>query len=176
MRYLSIDIETTGLDERNCQTLQFAAVYDDTSKILAQAPTINLLIKHELYSGEPFALALNRDIFETLANLPQYYGTHYIFDLPRIDHHGREVKCVTSESFGEAVREWIKKTIPDYLTVPITLTGKNAASFDLRFLRRLDGWRLLPFSHRLIDPGSLYLRPHRQWSAKHRRVFEASGH
>jgi hypothetical protein len=76
VRYLSIDIETTGLDERNCQTLQFAAVYDDTSKILAEAPTINLLIKHELYSGEPFALALNRDIFETLANLPQYYGTH----------------------------------------------------------------------------------------------------
>jgi hypothetical protein len=57
------------------------------------------------------------------------------------------------------VLEWIKKTIPDYLTVPITLTGKNAASFDLRFLRRLDGWRRLPFSHRLIDPGSLYLRP-----------------
>ena len=34
MRYVSCDIESTGLDKENCQILQIGAVVEDTKNIL----------------------------------------------------------------------------------------------------------------------------------------------
>lgn len=42
------------------------------------------------------------------------------------------------------------------LEPPYVVAGKNFASFDLRFLRRLPNWNLKLF-HRFIDPSMFYM-------------------
>jgi DNA polymerase III epsilon subunit-like protein len=55
MKYVSIDIETTGLNPKTCQILEFAAVADGKEPF-------HYYIKHDYLSGDPYALQLNASI------------------------------------------------------------------------------------------------------------------
>jgi DNA polymerase III epsilon subunit-like protein len=145
MKYVSIDIETTGLGS-GCQILQLAAVLDDTEWPLERSPTFNALAWDSWYSGEPFALALNKPIFDTLAK-------HSPGE--EVQHLGKPVKIVDSDDLVYEFKEWLHT----YTGSEIVLAGKNVAGFDLRFLKNLSGWSDLSISHRVIDPGNLFLQP-----------------
>jgi len=145
MKYLSLDLETTGLGD-NCQILQLAAVLDDTERPLYQCPTFNVLVWDEWYSGEPYALALNHQIFETLAKSKP--GNELI-------HRGHNVRILREDMVAESLACWLRL----HDSGIVTLAGKNVAGFDLRFLRRLSGWSSILTQHRVIDPGNLFLLP-----------------
>jgi oligoribonuclease len=145
MRYLSLDLETTGLGD-NCQILQLAAVLDDTEKSLDLSPTFNALVWDSWYSGEPYALALNHFIFETIAHHKP--GEEVL-------HRGFPAIIVDVDELAPALWDWLKI----YDLGKIILAGKNVAGFDLRFLKRLMGWDEIPIHHRVLDPGNLFLRP-----------------
>ena len=53
MPYVSIDIETTGLDPDTCQILEIGAVWDDWTKPIDQLPTYRRLVVHSEYRGTP---------------------------------------------------------------------------------------------------------------------------
>ena len=72
MKYVSIDLETTGLNPETCQIIEFGAVIDDTAnpKPLNELPTFHLYIdhmEHNTIRGEPFALSMHSEIFRRIA-------------------------------------------------------------------------------------------------------------
>ncbi len=145
MRYVSLDIETTGLGD-NCQILQLAAVLDDTNKLLTDSLTFNALVYDYWYGGEPFALALNHKIFETLSKCKP--GDISV-------HNGKTVLILEPHTLIPAFSLWLKEIGEE----KILLAGKNVASFDLRFLKNMEGWSDVKHHYRFLDPGNLFLLP-----------------
>jgi hypothetical protein len=70
MIYVSIDLETTGLETENHQVLSIGAVIEDTTKpeiAVEDLPTFHGIIAHNELAGSPFALNMNRDLIEKIS-------------------------------------------------------------------------------------------------------------
>lgn len=133
--YVSIDLETTGLDADYCQIIEFGAVIDDWVTPVQQLQRFHRYVKHERIVGEPFALAMNAAILRKIAEEGGY----------------------PNEQLFASFNDWLLTYYR--LSLPVTVTGKNFASFDLPFIRRLPGYRPGVFRHRFIDPGSMFWQP-----------------
>ncbi len=132
MEYISIDIETTGLNPEACQVIEIGA-------ISSKGPTFHCYVKHDIFQGEPYALSMHSEIFRRIA--VKAPGYDYL--------KPREVSC--------AFYKWLKI---NNIEQPFTAAGKNFAGFDLRFLRRLPNWeKFIKIRYRVIDPGTLYWWP-----------------
>ena len=53
MPYVSIDIETTGLDPESCQMLEIGAVWDDWTKPIDELPSYRRLVVHKEIAATP---------------------------------------------------------------------------------------------------------------------------
>jgi DNA polymerase III epsilon subunit-like protein len=134
LQYVSIDIETTGLDPNTCQVLEFAAVIENWNSAIKGLPTFHRLLKHDKITGEPFALALNADLLRRLA--------------------APDTPTISPAALGFEFSKWLKEHGID--PRDCQAAGKNFASFDLQFLKRLTGFDFVKFRHRVIDPAMLY--------------------
>jgi len=155
-RYVSIDIETTGLDPDTCQVLEIGAVIDDWETPVAGLPIFHCFIQHEEYRGQPYALFRNSRIFEILAS------GDYVESSRRVHSFGidRTNYFLKPKEVAKRFQEWLKENkIPD--NDRITVAGKNFGSFDLQFLKRLPESDLLisRIRHRNIDPAIFYWNP-----------------
>ena len=137
MPYVSIDLETTGLDPETCQILEIGAVYDDWTRPLADLPIFHKYIAHPLYTGQPYALAMNANILKRLS------GNTY------------EPEFSIPETIVGDFQYWLNLHYKG--TPSITPAGKNFSSFDLPFLKKFPGWNI-KISHRAIDPAMFYWR------------------
>jgi len=140
--YLAADIETTGLDPETCQTLEMAFVLDDQSLPVMKCPYFLRLIRHDKIVGEPFALAMNAHLLKRIAEgegTPPKYAMEHL-----------------SRWLLAHLRISRNKWLADGPHKHFILLGKNVGSFDLQFLKRLDGWPKLMFKHRSCDVGSIY--------------------
>ena len=138
MPYVSIDIETTGLDPATCQTLEMGAVVDDWKTPIDQLPRFRRVLTYETVTGSPYAMALNADLLKQIAN-------------PQSDF------C-KPEELGEQFAAWIRANGLD--PMHLQAAGKNFASFDMQFLNRLSGFaQVVKFRHRVLDPAILHWRP-----------------
>lgn len=137
MKYVSIDIETTGLDPNTCQIIEFGAVIDDLTKPLEEAEVFHRYVKHRLYKGEPCALAVNHKILDKLDKI----DTNYNY-------------CFHSHLMVEFEEFLTRNNIDRVLAA-----GKNFAKFDLQFLNRLERSHLVKFMSRSLDPAMLYFDP-----------------
>ncbi len=181
MRYASIDIETTGLDHNTCQILEFGCVLDDTDPEkmveMKNCPQFRALILHNQIIGEPYALALNAKLIAeirdakgefkreasgsnlSMTTLPQYLASNF---LGWLESNGYEVEKQESGLYG--------------LKSGLICAGKNFASFDKRFLERLDSWNLLiRMKHRVIDPAMFYMHPTDPEPPKTEVCYERAG-
>jgi len=129
MKYLSIDIETTGLDPERHQILQIGAVYDDLEnpKPESQLDTFTGIVKWNEYVGQPVALKMN-------AELLGHPDGVWIADL---GHHFR--KWMVGLDSGK-----------------VTVAGKNFATFDLPFIQRAFPGVSYWFHRRILDVGTMY--------------------
>jgi DNA polymerase III epsilon subunit-like protein len=181
MRYISLDIETTGLDPENCQILSIGAVIEDTLNQLPfeELPKFHAVIKRENVSGSIFALNMNRDLIQAMKDHSE----------ARTD----EAKKVVEESFGakfyhedevvEALyqfcyRNGLVDLDPNWLTRQVKViggiaypilgsnmvktylncAGKNFAGFDKKFLEKLPRWKqVFSIRSRVLDPGILFV-------------------
>ena len=158
MIYVSIDIETTGLNFKNCDIIQFAAVIDDLSnpRPIEQLPKLVLYFKQPVYSGEPYALSMHSEIFKKLAghNVHTSASEDYeifceIKDLPYLlkGFLSRNGCSFTVDSHATCLKECYK----------VNVAGKNAAGFDIPFLKeKISDWDGIYFRHRVLDPAILY--------------------
>lgn len=140
MKYVSIDLECTGLDENSCQIIEIGAVIDDSlhpEVPIESLPTFHCYVTHHLYRGEPYALAMHHEI------------------LSKLHHRLDGWRFVSHKDVASALQEWLGKHFNDKVTV----AGKNFMSYDMLFLNKLPNFRKTQFNHRHIDVGCRFWRP-----------------
>ena len=71
--YVSIDIETTGLNPDNCQVLEIGAIIDHGVTPIEDCPTFHGYVDHGLILGEPFAISMHATILRRIATHEEGY-------------------------------------------------------------------------------------------------------
>jgi len=181
MKYVSIDIETTGLDPVNDQVLSIGAIIEDTDNPLGfeDIPKFHGVIKRNRIEGGLYAINLNRELLETL--------NHYLTAADQDERN--DIVNMTGMDFYEEdeiveqfyywlvsndlvdlskvighgyVTTFTGKMVPAITrstnSIQINVAGKNFATFDKLFLERLPRWKqLIKIRQRIIDPSVLYV-------------------
>lgn len=181
MKYISLDIETTGLDPEFNQILSIGAVIEDTLNPLPfeELPKFHAVIRRESVYGSIFALNLNKDLIQAMKDYSEA--------------RTEELKQEVEESFGakfyhedevvEALFHFcydngLVPFDPDFLNMQIKVVngkpypiltsnmpktylncaGKNFAGFDKKFLEKLPRWKqVFSIRSRVLDPGILFV-------------------
>jgi hypothetical protein len=176
MIYVSIDIETTGLDPLSNNVLSIGAIIEDTSKKLPynECPKFNAIVLNKQLQGSPRAITMNKEVISMIGDYLE--GTD-------------EVRTILNNNSGykfyeeeEVVKEFYRflfangfayelgpgdfaNTIHNVeypaiggKTKPITINvaGKNFGTFDKLFLAELPWWqKLIRTRQRVLDPAIL---------------------
>jgi len=147
--YVSIDIETTGLDWRTCQTIEIGAVIDDYKTAIADLPTFRCYIDHGVFTGEPFALSMHAEIFRAIADAR--YHQHEIVS--------PGIWVLTPDVVARRFYAWLEHSGLNPRLNKVVVAGKNFAAFDKPFLEDLPFWHEVKIGHRIIDPGNMFYVP-----------------
>jgi oligoribonuclease len=139
MRYLSIDVETTGLDPARCQMIELAMVLEDSNarprEHVKQLPFFVEQVRYPAYYWEAFAL-----------------GMHFKGELLNTLVEEAENVPILSDVVKHAL-EWLSKFDISPAS-KITVAGKNFAAFDRLFIPPAI---LECFERRVIDAGSVLI-------------------
>jgi oligoribonuclease (3'-5' exoribonuclease) len=180
MLYLSIDVETTGLEKDRYQILSIGAILEDTTKKLSfeEIPKFHAAILHNEITGSPFALNMNKKIIEAIVqyqtaedqdeknDLAQMTGMQFyqedqvvegfyrwLFDNGLVDFNPLLAGQMVKIENGKSYPALTSKMKP----VTINVAGKNFASFDKHFLERLPRWKqVIRIRQRIIDPSVIF--------------------
>ncbi len=140
MKYVSIDIETTGLKRIECDVIEFAAVIEDTC---ASIPVKELPRFHRFIKTTPAGQ------WEDVARKWNY--DKWITEIQSgnfIDH------TILAHQF----QKWL--CVNGLNPASFTVAGKNFATFDIEFLNKLPNWKeLLQHHRRVMDPSILFFDP-----------------
>lgn len=182
MRYLSIDIETTGLNPETDQVLSVGLIIEDTEKKLPfrEIPKLHLAILRDRISGSPYAINMNAKLINTINNYQCARTDEERLDITTISR----MQFVKEEDVAEAIYQFLyindfrNETSTNFIeqrvklvngvlvpvinmkTRPFTVTvaGKNFGTFDKPFLERLPNWnKLIRIPSRVIDPAVLFV-------------------
>ncbi|MBD2723454.1 3'-5' exonuclease family protein [Hymenobacter armeniacus] len=149
MRYVSLDLETSGSNPQRHQVLELAAVIEDSRRPLplAELPAFRRVVRHPEYVGTAGALALNARLLQELARKEPN---------PEL--------CQPDELLPQ-LREFLLAHgfRPDaHRCVTVTMAGKNIGVFDLGFLKMLPGYgQLVRADPAMLDPAVFYLNWHK---------------
>jgi len=141
--YVSIDIETTGIDDKS-HILQISAVYDDLTSPISELKTIDLPIKHEVLTHcEPYAMGMNAALLQNMMN--------------------KDFKTYSTSSAAKELLKFleeVQQTDDKGRKQKIIMAGKNVASFDIPKLKLFfgsDEQMISKYIHyKTLDVGSLY--------------------
>jgi hypothetical protein len=154
MKYLSIDIETTGLEPERNQMIEFGCVIEDTlhPEIPVQnLPSFRALIPRKTYVISPFCLGMHTRLLDELrGQIPQDDGCYYIIDI--IKDPSTTYVCAP-DALESVFQAWLWKQLPD--VKKYVVAGKNFWGFDNKFLN----FKKIKFHHRTLDPVMLYIKP-----------------
>ena len=165
MKYVSIDIETSGLDTENNQVLSIGAVIEDTTKKLPlhEIPKFHAIVLQRQINGSPRALTMNKKIIELMAEYLDGDGKKRseledIIDFHEKDQVAKVFYRFLHPHFADPsdgyIGDWGKIRKP----MLINVAGKNFGTFDNVFLKKLPWWqKLIIAKQRIIDPAMLFL-------------------
>ena len=177
MVYISIDIETTGLDPEKNKVISVAAIIEDTENKLPfdECPKFNVAILQNELIGSARAITINKQLISEIAD----YQDADIETRKLIDSES-EYKFVKEDDIAKEFYWWLDENGFGYgfdnsggygiivngenkpaingATKPITINvaGKNFATFDMLFLKQLPWWqKLIKIRQRVLDPAIL---------------------
>jgi len=173
MIYVSVDIETSGLDSEKHKVLSIGAIIEDTEKKLPyeECPKFNAIVLQNEITGSPRALTMNKDIIAMIGDYlegtdetRQNFQTHSDYTFHEKEDVIKEfymfLWCNGFSLLNSASTHVNGKLTPiiDGKTKPITLNvaGKNFGTFDKLFLQELPWWqKLIRTRQRVLDPAIL---------------------
>lgn len=136
MIYVSIDIETSGLDPYLDQVLEIGAIATELKADYEIIDTYHAIIQYDRVQGSPYALAMNERLLRA--------GAKGCDD------------CMPLNAVRRGFRQWLENF---YVTGnQVTAAGKNFEHFDLPFLLEEDIVEKGTFHRRVLDPAVLYAR------------------
>lgn len=135
-KYLSIDIETGGLDPKEYSLLDVAMVYYNSDEPNSLYKHISHYIKEDTYRISPYCLSMHtaNGLLITLAKKAVLYS------------HQAESLFIN----------FIDEHIGDE---PYIIIGKNFGVFDCQWLKHYMPSLAKKLGHRFLDIGSLYITP-----------------
>ena len=153
MRFVSIDLETTGADPWVHEVLEFAAIVYDTQHPTARAdaPQFRVLLQPTFAQASATALHMNAALVQELR-------------APTFD-----TVVLSPEALVERLADFLLQhgfRWHERGRIRVQAAGKNFDKFDRIFLERLPGFRQTISFHRVaLDPGLLYWNPakDKQW-------------
>ena len=182
MIYVSIDIETSGLNHDMNHVLSIGAIIEDTTKKLPyeELPKFNAIVLQKNIQGSPRAITMNQTIIslmglylesneEDKAKLrmmedAQFCGYKFYEEEEVVkefyiwlDSNGLGHGLTNSGGYAEVV-DGVHRPMINGATKPITLNvaGKNFGTFDKLFLQELPWWqKLIRTRQRILDPAIL---------------------
>lgn len=136
--YVSIDIETTGLNPETCQILEIAAIIDN-GELAEGCPIFHCYVDNGLIQGQSYALSMHPIILRRIAERTKSYA------------------YLAPSRVAIRLKEFFRDNDVD---MPITVAGKNFAGLDAQFLKRLPHWnRHIQMRQRVLDPATMYWLP-----------------
>ena len=177
MIYVSVDIETSGLDHEKHKVLSIGAIIEDTEKKLPyeECPKFNAIVLQNEITGSPRAITMNKEIIAMIGEYLEgtdetrfLMNTHSDYSFYKEDEVVAEFyRFLFGNGFGYELGpgDFVNNTINgiEYpaiggKTKPITLNvaGKNFGTFDKLFLQELPWWqKLIRTRQRVLDPAIL---------------------
>lgn len=179
MIYVSVDIETTGLDSNLNSVLSIGAIVEDTEKKLQykDIPKFYGIILQNIITGSPRAITMNQEVIanigdfiegkpETRELLTRVTGGTF-HEKDQIIQELYRFLCLNVPLFGDDIKRMEKYVYPgdkkpliDGTTRPITINvaGKNFGTFDKLFLEQLPWYKkLIKTRQRILDPAILFV-------------------
>jgi oligoribonuclease len=187
MKYLSIDLETTGLDALNHQILSFSGILEDSRNKLRfeDCPKFNIYILRQTITGSAFAISMNSKIISLISR----YGTlrteeekkglcdsaHGIFLSPNavpyylyiwtLVHHEQkdygfllDPACWIDKKMTDVSIRQISEIRQTVDPVTVNVAGKNFATFDKKFIDQIENfYHFIRIRQRVLDPAVLFI-------------------
>jgi DNA polymerase III alpha subunit (gram-positive type) len=152
--YVSIDIETTGLDPDNDQVLEIGAVIDNWEGPVEELPTFRCFVDNGTVQGNAYALSMHARTLRFIATKGKEWATGEPVLL------GDRVNIHPTFFVAQAFHDWLRGHGINPAKRHLTVAGKNFSGFDRPFLEKLRHWvKLNGTQHRVADPGNLYWDP-----------------
>ena len=141
MKYVSIDLETTGLNPKKDKILSVGMVIEDTEKNtpIDELPSLHLYIVRDKIEGSVTAIDLNRDIIKSISD----------FNIFGIKKDG--VKYILPKNIYTEIDNFL---LSNSLNGRINVAGKNP-NFDTSFLRKIKNGKNLLFRTRVLDTANI---------------------
>jgi oligoribonuclease len=185
MKYLSIDIETTGLDPAVCEVLEVGIVVFDSDKKFVQTNknSLRIVLVRDTIQGNVFAINMNIKLIQEMMSVAKEFDlpcadeiivkesdtvTTWYLDLrvreDNLDGYyknafGRNcLSVVTPSSFTNKLVEFLDNA--EVNTGKLNIAGKNFSSFDVKFLEKYYAFKTVILDrarHRVLDIGSMYV-------------------
>lgn len=171
MIYVSIDIETTGLDPLSNNVLSIGAIIEDTTKKLPydECPKFNAIVLNKQLQGSPRAITMNKEVISMIGEYLE--GTDEVREILNNNSGYKfyEEDEVVKKFFiflldnnvidNEWTNNWKsggKDINSNSRPVTINVAGKNFGTFDKLFLQELPWWqKLIRTRQRVLDPAIL---------------------
>lgn len=178
MKYISIDIETTGLDSERHEILSIGAILEDTTKKLPkdECPKFYAIIPRNEITGSPVAMQMNAQLIDDIAEFKKknpklvdnkcfmeedmvaknfydwLYTNGIVGERNSINVQMRNIMGDDGEM--HRVPEFGKNS----KNIRINVAGKNFGTFDKLFLQKLPWWKkLISMNQRILDPAILFV-------------------
>jgi hypothetical protein len=146
MDFLSIDIETTGLDHTRHQMIEFGCVWD---RVGHERVSFRALVLHKDYTFDPYCVTLHTQLFEEINALEE---------VDTLSCDGAATKSVcTPDTLPTNFRCWLEDNGWD--GGKLNITGKNYSSFDADWVGPMLLVAGVPVRRRVLDPAILFVEP-----------------
>ncbi len=152
MKYVSIDVETTGLCPKTHHLIEVAAIISDTED------TITPIGQLPVYSS-----VIYRDPLT---------WSEYCIDLHTVNGLMRDLKLCKNQTPEKVYLELLSFLHTHFGKDPVNVAGKNFAGFDRPFLEQLGAFR---FRHRVLDPAMLWAETHDKCLPDMKKCLERAG-
>lgn len=160
MKYISIDIETTGLDENENQIIEFGAIIEDSNNPKSYEDSKKyrriLLARDRKYIFSSYAAKLNVALISLISDIENGKGIS-LENNPNLSQY-----VIYSDELIQDFRTWL--LFNDFKEnekglVEVVAAGKNFASFDKKFIEAIPDFKSygLRFHHRTIDPATAFI-------------------